>query len=72
MRYRTIIILFAITLASCSSEDDITGSTPSACVAKLYSAYNPKDMNQCVAVCKTCDHGNTTTCTTSCTLRGAH
>jgi hypothetical protein len=24
-----------------------------------------------VAVCKKCDHGITTTCTTSCTLKGA-
>lgn len=74
MRYRTIIALgAALALASCKSDDDVTGSTAaSACIGKLYTAYNPKDINQCVAVCKTCNHGSTNTCTTSCTLRGAH
>ncbi|NVN86714.1 MAG: hypothetical protein HXX15_11575 [Rhodopseudomonas sp.] len=72
MPYRSImVVLAALTLASCSSEEDVTGSI-SSCAAGLYSAYNPKDMEQCVKVCKVCKHGATTTCTTSCTLRGAH
>jgi hypothetical protein len=29
-------------------------------------------MAQCVAACKKCQHGITTTCSTSCTLKGAH
>jgi hypothetical protein len=29
-------------------------------------------MKQCVAVCIDCERGIVTTCTTSCTLKGAH
>jgi hypothetical protein len=36
-----------------------------------YTSFNPRDMTQCVAACKACDHGNTVTCSTSCTLKGA-
>lgn len=64
-------ILFALMTAACNQEQDVTGSTP-LCPIRSYSSYNPRDMNQCVAACKSCDHGNTVTCTTSCTLRGAH
>ena len=64
------VILFALLTAACNPEQDVTGSTP-VCALRNYS-YNPRDMNQCVAACKSCDHGNTVTCTTSCTLKGAH
>ena len=72
MRAIFMIILSAAALASCTPEKntDVTGSI--ACANKLYSPYNPKDMKQCVAVCITCDRGVTTTCSTSCTLKGAH
>ncbi|MGY4624333.1 hypothetical protein ACVWY3_002089 [Bradyrhizobium sp. USDA 4486] len=65
------VIIFALMTAACNQEQDITGST-SACPMRTYSSFNPRDMNQCVAACKACDHGNTVTCTTSCTLKGAH
>ncbi len=65
------VILFALMTAACDQEQDITGSTPPVCPLRNYS-YNPRDMNQCVSACKTCDHGTTVTCTTSCTLKGAH
>ena len=42
-----------------------------ACAAKLYSPYDPKDMKQCMAVCLTCNAGVQTTCSTSCSLKGA-
>ncbi|MEH2508941.1 hypothetical protein V1291_000295 [Nitrobacteraceae bacterium AZCC 1564] len=42
-----------------------------ACAAKLYTPYNPKNLEQCMAVCQACSNGVKTTCATSCTLRGA-
>lgn len=42
-----------------------------ACAAKLYSTYDPKNLEQCMAVCMTCSAGVKTTCSTSCTLKGA-
>lgn len=65
------VIMFALMTAACNQEQDITGST-AACPMRNYSSYNARDMNQCVSACKACDHGNTVTCTTSCTLKGAH
>lgn len=70
MRAIILIVLSALALASCSSEEEVTGSIGN-CASKLYSPYNPKDMKQCVGVCIACNRGVTTTCTTSCTLRGA-
>jgi len=65
------IVTLALILAACNQEPEITGSTP-VCAMRTYSSFNPHDMSQCVAACKACDHGNTLTCTTSCTLKGAH
>lgn len=42
-----------------------------ACAAKLYSPYDPKNLEQCMAVCIACSNGVKTTCSTSCTLKGA-
>jgi hypothetical protein len=73
MRTIIAIVLSAALLASCTPEsnNDVTGSIDS-CTRRLYSAYNPKDMKQCVAVCIACERGVVTTCSTSCTLKGAH
>jgi hypothetical protein len=65
------LVTLAIVIAACSPEGEATGSIKT-CAAELYPSYSPKVMDQCVAVCKKCDHGVTTTCTTSCTLKGAH
>jgi hypothetical protein len=70
MRILVVSILALMTAACGPEQQDVTGSTP-ACPARLYSAYNPKDLNQCVNACKSCDRGTTVTCTTSCTLHGA-
>lgn len=69
----TLILLVALTMASCSPDTD-SHSTESAeaCSAKLYTQYNPNDIKQCVDVCIRCDKGVATTCSTSCTLKGAH
>jgi hypothetical protein len=73
MRALFIIVLSAAALASCTPENnnDVTGSIGN-CARQLYSPYNPKDIKQCVAVCIACERGVTTTCSTSCTLKGAH
>jgi hypothetical protein len=74
MRAIIAIILTAAVLSACkpdNSNGDITGSIDN-CARKLYSVYNPKDMKQCVAVCLACQRGVMTTCSTSCTLKGAY
>jgi nitrous oxide reductase accessory protein NosL len=65
------VIMFGLMTAACNQEQDITGSTP-VCAMRKYTSLNRRDMTQCVAACKACDHGNTVTCSTSCTLKGAH
>jgi hypothetical protein len=71
MRAIFAIAVAAIALACCTPDtNDVTGSI-GTCASKLYSPYNPKDMKQCVAVCIACERGVTTTCSTSCTLKGA-
>ena len=72
MRAIIAIVLCAAALAACTPEsnNDITGSIN--CANRLYTPYNPKDMKQCVSVCIACERGVTTTCSTSCTLKGAH
>jgi hypothetical protein len=67
---RAACALLAVTCAACNNEDDVTGTT-SRCASELFSSYNPKVMEQCVAVCKRCERGTTVTCTTSCNLKGA-
>lgn len=42
-----------------------------AYAARLYASYNPKNIDQCVAVCVACSKGTKVTCSTSCALRGA-
>jgi len=72
MRTILAIMLSAVVLAGCKpdSSNDVTGSIDN-CARKLYTVYNPKDMKQCVAVCLACQRGVMTTCSTSCTLKGA-
>jgi hypothetical protein len=70
MRATLAIVLSAIALAGCNQDEDVTGSV-ATCARQLYTSYNPKDMKQCVAACIACERGITTTCTTSCTLKGA-
>ena len=70
MRAIIAIVLSAALLAACSPDNDVTGSIAS-CARKLYNPYNPRDLKQCVAACIACDRGVTTTCSTSCTLKGA-
>jgi hypothetical protein len=67
----SVLGIFALgALGGCSPDPDTTGAI-SNCVRDLFPTYNPKIMDQCVNACKKCDRGTTTTCTTSCTLKGA-
>ena len=70
MRGMIALLLSAAALAACSPDNEVTGSINS-CAGKLYSPYNPKDMKQCIGACITCNKGVVSTCTTSCTLKGA-
>ena len=70
MKFAAIVFLLVFAVQSCSQNPDVTGSVEE-CASGLYPSYNPKALDQCVAVCKKCQHGVTSTCTTSCTLKGA-
>ena len=70
MRTAALALIMALAAASCSPDSDVTGSA-NMCAVKLHPSYNPKDLSQCKDVCIKCDHGSTTTCSTSCTLKGA-
>jgi len=70
MKSAAVLFLLVFAVQSCSQGDDVTGSIDS-CAAGIYPSYNPKAMDQCVDVCRKCQHGVTVTCTTSCTLKGA-
>ncbi|MGZ5875957.1 MAG: hypothetical protein ACXWKP_28105 [Bradyrhizobium sp.] len=72
MRTVIAVVLSAAALAACSPDNNEVTGTIGSCVSKIYSPFNPKDMKQCVAACIACEHGVTTTCSTSCTLKGAH
>ena len=69
-----IVATLSLLLLSCQPDQqpETTGSTPNACATNLYANYNPANMEQCVNVCLRCEHGVRTTCSTSCTLKGAH
>jgi starvation-inducible outer membrane lipoprotein len=71
MRTLSLLMALATLLTGCSNEPDYS-DRQRACIAKLYSSYDAKQMNQCVNVCKSCMGGSTVTCTTSCNLKGAH
>jgi len=69
MQRTMLAIASVVVLMGCSQE-----STPEAiaeCKIQKFAGYNPKDMNQCVKACIACENGVTTTCATSCTLKGA-
>ena len=69
IRFAALITL-ALVVAACSPDSEAIGSV-NKCATELFPAFNPKVMDQCVAVCKKCDRGTPASCTTSCTLKGA-
>ena len=70
MRRCAFLVAIAFVAASCTPEGEATGPT-NKCLTDLFPSYNPKLFDQCVDACIKCDHGNMTTCSTSCTLKGA-
>jgi hypothetical protein len=64
------LVTITMVIAGCSKEEDYTDQQR-LCIARQYSTYDRKKLDQCVQVCKNCFGGNTTTCTTSCRLNGA-
>jgi hypothetical protein len=68
---RFAVLFAAFVMVSCSPEEEVTSSIQNKCATDLYNSYNPKVLDQCVDVCIKCYRGNMTTCSTSCTLKGA-
>ncbi len=66
-----VAILALMMMAGCQQETDVTGSTTNSCAINLFPSYNPKSLDQCLAVCSKCGRGTAVTCSTSCKLRGA-
>jgi hypothetical protein len=69
MRQTLGIICLSLNLVSCSPDGETRSK--SKCATDLFPSYNPNDLKQCVAACIKCENGVTTTCSTSCTLKGA-
>jgi hypothetical protein len=63
-----VLIAAAAVVISCSPGD--TEATRN-CATDIYPSYNPKVLEQCMGVCIKCERGVTTTCATSCNLKGA-
>lgn len=67
----TVCLLVAVFALTQSLKPAEPPQVTVACASKLYSSYDPKNFDQCVAVCMACNAGVRTTCSTSCKLRGA-
>jgi hypothetical protein len=67
---RAAFTLLVLASAACNGDEDVTGST-NRCANDLFKPYHPKVMEQCIAVCRQCERGTITTCSTSCNLKGA-
>ncbi len=68
------LVICLITTASfflfgCSQESQQT-EEEQLCTARLYPSHNPKNLDQCLNVCRACRGGTPVTCSTSCKLRG--
>jgi major membrane immunogen (membrane-anchored lipoprotein) len=64
------VLILVLLLGGCFEEDETTGSI-NTCAADLYTNYSSKNLQQCIDVCVKCGHGAVTTCSTSCTMKGA-
>ncbi len=71
MRLRRLLCLVALAAGLSACQEPEYTPEQQLCIASHYAAYDPKQLNQCVDVCRVCMKGNTLTCNTSCRLRGA-
>jgi hypothetical protein len=58
LRHLVCLTALAVGLSACSQEIEYTPEQRS-CIAQHYSAYDAKQINQCVDVCRLCMKGNT-------------
>jgi hypothetical protein len=72
VRWRRLVCLFVLTAGLTACQEVEYTPEQRNCIAAHYAAYDAKQINQCVDVCRTCMKGNVVTCNTSCRLRGAH
>jgi hypothetical protein len=72
VRLRRLVCLLALTAGLTACQEVEYTPEQSNCIASHYAAYDSKQINQCVDVCRVCMKGNVVTCNTSCRLRGAH
>jgi hypothetical protein len=54
MKRFAVLMAMAFVTVSCSPAAEVSGST-NKCATDLYPSYNPKALDQCVAVCIRCD-----------------
>jgi hypothetical protein len=66
---RLLLILLLPGLFGCSKEPDDANSI-AECKAKFFAGLNAKSPQQCIDACIKCENGVTTTCATSCSLKG--
>ena len=66
-----LVITLLLPLAAACSPEPAPTNRASQCATDLFTSYNPKDRDQCIAVCIKCEKGVMTTCSTSCMLKGA-
>lgn len=73
MRRRELIAAIGLValLPTAACSPDPAADSVSRCLASNFPSYNGKDREQCIAACIKCEKGVTTTCATSCSLKGA-
>ena len=73
LRARELAVLLGVlcSLAGCNNDTSDPTADTLKCARRLYADYSPKNMKQCVDVCISCERGSMTTCSTSCTMKGA-
>ncbi len=69
MQFLVLLIPLAV-LAACSQQPDAAAQA-NQCKSSLALSVDEKNFDQCVAACIKCENGVTTTCATSCRLKGA-
>jgi hypothetical protein len=72
VRWRRLVCMLVLTAGLTACQEVEYTPEQRSCIASHYAAYDAKEINQCVDVCRVCMKGNVVTCNTSCRLRGAH